>query len=394
MITSQYSGQKRIILFSGGSAAADLSEALVNVEFSVCHFVSPYDSGGSSAELRYHFDMPAVGDLRNRLAQLACASMVRHASILRVMNYRFPEHMHNLHIKQRLYDMVKADDPLLFPLSASTKQLVASYIEYFLEMVPQDFQYTEACLGNLILAGGYLSHGREFDPVLRELGPALGCLGKVYLTTNEDFHLVAHLQGGDIVVGQHLFTGKEVAPLNRRIQRLTLSKSATQNHPVQSFLSAKRRSLITSADLICYPPGSFFSSLIANLLPSGSARAIADAQVAKVFLPNLGDDPESFQVNLNAQLDTLFYHLKSQLSGQPTLRNFLTHVVVDRQLIVNYPKQCEQLTKYAQKEGVELLFTSSLNSMVAGQYDAEEVADLLNVLVAQRTQREDAKLLG
>jgi 2-phospho-L-lactate transferase/gluconeogenesis factor (CofD/UPF0052 family) len=44
--------------------------------------------------------------------------------------------------------------------------------------------------------------------------------------------------------------------------------------------------LIREAELICYPMGSFYSSLIANLLPKGVGKAVSRNPCPKVFIPN------------------------------------------------------------------------------------------------------------
>ena len=44
--------------------------------------------------------------------------------------------------------------------------------------------------------------------------------------------------------------------------------------------------------MICYPIGSFYSSVIANLLPDGVARAVAENDCPKIFIPNTGVDKE------------------------------------------------------------------------------------------------------
>ncbi len=56
----------RILFFSGGSALNGLCKALKHYTHNSTHLVTPFDSGGSSAELRNAFNMPSIGDLRSR----------------------------------------------------------------------------------------------------------------------------------------------------------------------------------------------------------------------------------------------------------------------------------------------------------------------------------------
>src|SRR5690606_24138834 len=61
----------RIVFFSGGSALRPLSRALKRYTHNSSHLITPFDSGGSSAEIRRAFNMLSLGDLRNRLVALA-----------------------------------------------------------------------------------------------------------------------------------------------------------------------------------------------------------------------------------------------------------------------------------------------------------------------------------
>jgi 2-phospho-L-lactate transferase/gluconeogenesis factor (CofD/UPF0052 family) len=51
--------------------------------------ITPFDSGGSSAEIRKAFKMLAVGDLRNRLMALADQSVKGNPEIFLLFSYRF-----------------------------------------------------------------------------------------------------------------------------------------------------------------------------------------------------------------------------------------------------------------------------------------------------------------
>ncbi|MEG6550492.1 2-phospho-L-lactate transferase CofD family protein, partial [Desulfocurvibacter africanus] len=61
----------KVLFFTGGTALKALSRRIIDYTHNSIHLITPFDSGGSSAKLRAAFDMPAVGDLRNRLMALA-----------------------------------------------------------------------------------------------------------------------------------------------------------------------------------------------------------------------------------------------------------------------------------------------------------------------------------
>jgi 2-phospho-L-lactate transferase/gluconeogenesis factor (CofD/UPF0052 family) len=52
------------------------------------HLITAFDSGGSSAQLRRAFGMPAIGDLRSRIVALADESVRGNPQIYRLFAHR------------------------------------------------------------------------------------------------------------------------------------------------------------------------------------------------------------------------------------------------------------------------------------------------------------------
>src|SRR4051794_18824549 len=80
----------RILFLSGGSALRPLSRVLKQYTHNSVHLITAFDSGGSSAQLRHAFAMPAIGDLRNRIVALADESVRGNPQIYRLFGYRLP----------------------------------------------------------------------------------------------------------------------------------------------------------------------------------------------------------------------------------------------------------------------------------------------------------------
>jgi CofD-related protein of GAK system len=176
--------------------------------------------------------------------------------------------------------------------------------------MPTSFDMRGASIGNLILTSGFLDNRRHLDPVIFIFSKLVNVLGTVRPVVSSYLHLVAELENGKTIVGQHRLTGKETPPLDSPIRRLYISESRSDPQPVDVPIRAKMRKLIEKATLICYPMGSFYSSLIANLLPRGVARAIANTPCPKVFIPNTGgSDPESIGLDINDQINMLLKYL-------------------------------------------------------------------------------------
>jgi 2-phospho-L-lactate transferase/gluconeogenesis factor (CofD/UPF0052 family) len=93
----------------------------------------------------------------------------------------------------------------------------------------------------------------------------------------------------------------------------------------------KMADLIDEADLICYPVGSFYSSIIANLLPRGVGGAVAGSRCPKVFVPNTGaGDPEAVGMEIMDQIEGLVSFLVRDDPAAISARDVLNFVLVDQ----------------------------------------------------------------
>ena len=189
----------RILFFSGGSALRKTSEELVYYTHNSIHVITPVDSGGSSAVLRDALQMPAIGDIRNRMMALADRGL----------------------------------------------------------------------------------------------------------------------------------TGKEVPPIEARVKTVFLSESRQQPAPTTLDIREKMKTQIRSADLICYPMGSFFSSLLSNILLGGVSDAIRRNPHPKVYIPNTGTDPELYGYSLADQVETLLEALKKDAPAPVNDTDVLNYILLD-----------------------------------------------------------------
>ena len=192
----------------------------------------------------------------------------------------------------RLDALIAGSDSLMADVPEPLRSLARSQLEDFRAAALPSFDLRGASVGNLMLTGGYLAGGRDIDPVLLLLAKLIEARGEVRPVVTDDLHLQATLQDGSVLVGQHRITGNGVPPPSAAIVELSLVRSLEDPTPASVAAPAHVASLIRGADVICFPVGSFFTSVIANLLPRGIGRAIAEAECPKVFVPNAGNDPE------------------------------------------------------------------------------------------------------
>lgn len=326
----------RMLFFSGGSALTEFSRVLKNFTHNSIHLVTPFDSGGSSAKLRDAFNMPAIGDLRSRLMALADETVLGHPEIYELFSYRLPFNQSQQALKARLNNIARGHDPLVDEIANPMRKLICNHLGYFLKSMPATFDLQGASIGNLIITGGYHNNHEELDPIIFLFSKLVNVLGTVRTITNDDYHLTAILDDKRTVKGQHLLTGKEVKPITSAITNLYLTKDLKEIQPVTAKLKKQNRKLIEQADLICYPPGSFYSSLIANLLPSGVGKAIESNDCPKIYIPNMGNDPEQLGMSLAQSITTLLTYLRQDLGEYTPANKLLNFILIDSRNI-NYP---------------------------------------------------------
>ncbi|MET0015429.1 MAG: GAK system CofD-like protein [Sedimenticola sp.] len=364
----------RILFFSGGSALNGLCKTLKNYTHNSTHLVTSFDSGGSSAELRQAFGMPSIGDLRSRLMALADETVLGHPEVYELFTYRFSKARSNKELRARLEEMALGNVDLVSAITNPMRRLICNQLGYFMDSMPESFDLRGASIGNLILAGGYLNNHQHLDPIIFLFSKLVNVQGTVRTIVNEDLHLGADLGDGSRVIGQHRLTGKEVTPLNSPIERLFLSRSRDSYAPATVQLKKKNRKLIEGAELICYPPGSFYSSLLANLLPAGVGRAVAANDCPKVYIPNLGSDPEQIGMDLEDMVKELLKRLQADIPGGCANDRLLNFVLMDSRS-GSYPKGLS--SKLLQKLGIELIDVKLVSKQSAPYYDNDLLVSAL-----------------
>ncbi len=367
-----------VLFFSGGSALNGVSHVLKNYTHNSTHMVTPFDSGGSSAKLRKAFCMPSIGDLRSRQVALANETVTGHPEVYKLFTHRFPIRENNDRLLRQLKSMHKGKHLLINAIPNPMRRLIRNQIGYFLDAKPDNFDLQGASIGNLILAGGYLNNHKHLDPIIFLFTKLLGVQGTVRAIINDDLHLGADLEDGRQIIGQHLLTGKEVAPLDSPIKRLFLSQDDKKFTPVAAQLRKKNRKLIERAELICFPPGSFYTSVIANLLPGGVGSAVAVNEGVKVYIPNLGHDPEQIGMTIDQAALKLIDHLRSDAGATCPTNKLINFILLDSK----NGRYHSSLSRTLMNElGVEIIETKLVSKRSAPYYDAKLFVEALLSLV-------------
>jgi len=324
--TAPQAGSK-ILFFSGGTAIKNLSQSLLKYSHNTIHIITPFDSGGSSAVIREAFDIMAVGDLRNRLLSLVESGNANAQSAVKFLSLRFPKEADNHELHKELWKIARKEDERLMEITPNFRDAIERYLLYFAETMPKSFDLRNASIGNLFLSGCFIKN-RCILPAIEKFSRFIDAKGIVRPVTTEDLQLVAELEDGRVIAGQHLITGKSVEPLDSKIKQIYLSRFASKPSIYRPSIGKDVEKLIGVSDLICYPMGSFYSSLIANLLPKGVGSAIAKSLALKVYIPNTGNDPECFGMSVAEGVEKLLEYLKKDIPSA-RISDLLNFVVID-----------------------------------------------------------------
>lgn len=366
----------RILFFSGGSALNDIARRLKSYTHNSCHLITPFDSGGSSQVLREAYDMPAVGDLRSRLMALADETDLGQPDIYRLFTYRFANDADASALQAEFETVVSGQHELMRAISQPMRSLILTQLRVFAEHCPDDFAFSGASLGNLILAGGYLANERALEPVLFLMSKMVAVLGTVRAIVDKNLAIGARLTNGETILGQRQITGKEVAPISAPIRELFFAKGSKPVLRDKIVLPKRNRKLIERTDLICYPPGSLYTSVIANLLPCEVGASIAQRGVPKVYIPSLGYDPECPGMDLCDCVAALLVALRADAGHACSNSDLITAVICDSQTV-----DAAQIRRVQKEHGIPCVPLPLAAQDRPDRYDPERVCEALLSLV-------------
>ena len=316
----------KLLFFSGGTALRPLCRVLKRYTHNSIHLITPFDSGGSSSRLRSTFGMLSVGDLRNRLLALADETVQGNPATYSLLSHRFPPYGDPADLRRRLDALLSGEDPLVQAVPAPLRRLFRTGLRQFADRAPDDFDLCEASVGNLFLAGVYLENDRDLDSALFLFSRLVKCRGVVRASAEVDAQITAVLEDGQRLVGQHRISRPEPPALAHPSPISSLAID-----PLHGPVRAPERvaDLVGKAELICYPMGSFHTSLLASLLPAGLGAAIAAAGCPKVYVPNTGHDPEQAEMTLSAAVARLLATLRADAGADTPVGDLLHAVILD-----------------------------------------------------------------
>lgn len=251
---------KKIVVIGGGTGMSNLLRGLKQFPLDITAIVTVCDDGSSTGILREEFNIPAVGDIRRVLVALSETEPL----VMELFNYRFK----------------------------TTSDLDGHTV------------------GNLLLTAATEIRGNLSDGI-EALSKVLNLKGKVVPLTEDNVTLMAEMEDGSIIEGEHYITER-----NGKIKKVFYKENAVAT---KEALEAIRNS-----DLILFSMGSLFTSIIPNLLIPEIVQEINNSSSPIMYVSNIMTQPgetDNYKVSdhvnkLNEYLDKRFIDAVLVNTGQ------------------------------------------------------------------------------
>ena len=315
-----------VVLLSGGSGARTLSQTMVQYTHNTSHVLPMFDDGGSSHELREKLGMPPPGDLRNRLMSLSDMSQSGNPEVSGLFRTRLAAQATDEELQQELDGYLTDNHPKMERVQRPYRRIIHSHLHRFNEAKPADFDLRGGSIGNFVMAGAYLHLG-DLEAVVFEFSALAAALGQVLpVCTGQFYHLKADFEDGTSWVGQSRITTQPHAP----IRRLTIVERRPNGEhcEVQPRLNSRASKAIRSSALVAYTMGSFYTSLVSNLLVDGMGQAIRQTRRPKVFVANLTETVETRGMNVSCLLKQLLRYLRLSDDEPGEMKDYVHYVLV------------------------------------------------------------------
>ena len=314
---------KQLVFFSGGTAFNIASSLLAQYTKDVTYIVTTFDSGGSTGILRSLISMPAVGDIRKRM--LALADPGCDQAIFDLFSFRASRNPTFEEIED-IYSLIHREHPVWKEVPRSAFQQLAIYMDTFVKTIELPFSFSELSLGNCIFVGAMFYY-QSLYRAIQELADILCIHGVVLPITEEDVHIVGITDDGTEYIGQKIITTQAKAPFAHFFLATLTPYEEKPYTPIQIKAPIYVMDALSCASSICYPMGSFYSSILACLLVDGVGDTIAKTLCPKIYIPNIGIDKEQGKMSVatcvNVLLDTVGARKENAI-------DYITHIIVDK----------------------------------------------------------------
>ena len=218
---------KKVVVLGGGTGMSNLLRGLKQYPLDITAIVTVCDDGKSTGILREEFNIPAVGDIRRVLVSLSETEPL----VMDLFNYRF-----------------------------NTSSDLDGHT-----------------VGNLLLTAASEITGNLSDGI-EALSKVMNLKGKVVPLTEDNVVLIAEMQDGTIVEGEH-----NITKMKSKIKKIYYKEEA--------IATKEALDAIKKADLIIFSMGSLYTSIIPNLLIDSVVKQIEKSKAKLMYVCNLMTQP-------------------------------------------------------------------------------------------------------
>lgn len=222
--------RKKVVIIGGGTGTFVALSGLKKYPLDLSVIVSMMDDGGSNRVIRDEFGLLPTSDLRQCI--VALADEKENELLRKLFTYRYSSGV---------------------GISGMT-------------------------FGNLFMAA-LTDIFKSQDKAIEETCKILHVRGKIIPVTFSDSHLVARYENGKQVLGEHSIDEPGEKQGSYKIVELKLIPKAKAN--------PKAIKEIREADLIVIGPGDLYTSVLANIVVDGIAKAIRTSRAKKLYVVNL-----------------------------------------------------------------------------------------------------------
>lgn len=219
--------KKKVVVLGGGTGMSSLLKGLKEFPMEITAIVSVCDDGKNTGRLREEFHVPAMGDIRKVLISLS-----------------------------------------------ETEPLVQDLLKYRFKTTSDLDGHS---VGNLMLTA-LINISGNMSTAVEALGKVLNLKGKILPLTEEEVTLVAKMEDGSVIEGEH-----NITEYKGKIKEVYYKEEPKLNDLVEDE--------IKDADAIILSMGSIYTSIIPNLLCPKMIELLDKSKAPIIYTCNLMTQP-------------------------------------------------------------------------------------------------------
>lgn len=414
-----------ILMLTGGTASRTINIELIKRGYSIIRVLSAFDSGGSSKILRDRFTMPAIGDLRNALMQIASSSN-SHSDIIHLFNYRINRHKEErskTDLQEEFLKFIESDKerehPLIRDLEFSNKIMCKTYLTSFWNQIKAYknntstmYDFNNGSIGNFILVGIYIACDRDINTAMHIFCNMWGITKhKVLLNTVEgEFNIRATYHDGTKIDNQDNVTDLDDEKDNylenkakyEKIKEIELfsDSSVGKDSPKINNLLQEELKIQSSANrnfyrfrAVIYGPGSFFTSTLQHFYVEQMIQTLQGVQShTKILIVGFKKDKENHGYT-QADLIEYFCEIIEKKIGTNELKSIITHAIVHQAKTKNdkYMEVGDNIDAVIKKFKIEVIYLDMENQWELEHFDSISICDEIEKCINTSLSQENEK---